>query len=80
MMPQPDAETARQIEELAASIAELTAKRDAAEKRARELLAAVPGFPGSLSDGYQLFRQDGPHDLRLDRFAGRPSGRGDIAA
>ena len=40
MMPQPDAETTRQIEELAAAIAELTAKRDAAEKRARELLAA----------------------------------------
>jgi hypothetical protein len=40
MMPQPDAETSRQIEELAAAIAELTAKRDAAEKRARELLAA----------------------------------------
>ena len=39
-MPQPDAETARQVEELATSIAELTAKRDAAEKRARELLAA----------------------------------------
>lgn len=40
MMPDPDAATMREVEELAAQIAGLTEKREAVLNRVRELMAA----------------------------------------